>query len=633
MRLSSYLPVALTILAAMVLALLAAGFSVSVIEDRSEIGVRGALDREGLTWAEVTADGLQVTLLGTAPSEALRFRALSTAGTVVDATRVIDEMDVESQAGIAPPRFSIEILRNDGGVSAIGLVPVSEDREALNKRFVRIAAPADYADLLESADYPVPDGWDAALAFAITALDQLPRSKISVEAGHVTVDAMADSAREKAEIERRLRRSAPAGLRVSLEVTAPRPVLTPFTLRFVHDEAGVRFDACSADTDRARERILKAAAEAGLTGDGECTVGMGVPSPRWAEAAEKAIAAVAKLGGGSVTFSDADVALLAPEGTRQALFDDVVGELENSLPDVFALKAVLPQTEDPSAGPPEFVATLSPEGLVQLRGRISDEATRDLATSYAQSLFGSDSVHTSARIDNVLPADWSTRVLTGLEALGNLSNGAMVVTPDTMRVSGSTGDKEASARIAQLLADKLGEAQKFDIEVVYEEKLDPIAGLPTPEECEAEIAEITASNKINFEPGSATIDPSALGIIDDIAEVLKLCGDLKLEIQGHTDSQGRESMNLELSQDRAQSVLNELRARRVLTANFTAKGYGETKPIADNKTEDGREANRRIEFRLIRPEPMTPEPDSTLDSIAEQGTEAVPEESQEMQGE
>ena len=92
-------------------------------------------------------------------------------------------------------------------------------------------------------------------------------------------------------------------------------------------------------------------------------------------------------------------------------------------------------------------------------------------------------------------------------------------------------------------------------------------------------------------------------------------------------------MNLELSQDRAQSVLNELRARRVLTANFTAKGYGETKPIADNKTEDGREANRRIEFRLIRPEPMTPEPDSTLDSIAEQGTEAVPEESQEMQGE
>ena len=95
--------------------------------------------------------------------------------------------------------------------------------------------------------------------------------------------------------------------------------------------------------------------------------------------------------------------------------------------------------------------------------------------------------------------------------------------------------------------------------------------------------------------------------MDDIAEVLKNCGDIRLEIQGYTDSQGRESMNLSLSQSRAESVLNELRARRVLTSSFVAKGYGEENPIADNKTEEGREANRRIEFRLIQPEAETPE--------------------------
>ena len=48
-------------------------------------------------------------------------------------------------------------------------------------------------------------------------------------------------------------------------------------------------------------------------------------------------------------------------------------------------------------------------------------------------------------------------------------------------------------------------------------------------------------------------------------------------------------MNQQLSQDRAQSVLNELRARRILTASYTARGYGEANPIATNKTEDGRE--------------------------------------------
>jgi OOP family OmpA-OmpF porin len=99
--------------------------------------------------------------------------------------------------------------------------------------------------------------------------------------------------------------------------------------------------------------------------------------------------------------------------------------------------------------------------------------------------------------------------------------------------------------------------------------------------------------------------------------LLKTCGELRLEIQGHTDSQGREEMNLALSQSRAQSVLNELRARRVPTSSFSAKGYGEARPIQDNDSADGREANRRIEFRLIRPAPSAVEGETTLETIAE----------------
>ena len=58
-------------------------------------------------------------------------------------------------------------------------------------------------------------------------------------------------------------------------------------------------------------------------------------------------------------------------------------------------------------------------------------------------------------------------------------------------------------------------------------------------------------------------------------------------------------MNLTLSQTRAEAVIDALLSRRVLTKSLVAKGYGETSPIADNKTEEGREANRRIEFQLI----------------------------------
>ncbi len=619
MRLSALLIISLTFTAAAVVSLVAANFSVKLIEESSEIGVRDALDDNAMTWAEVQADGLQVTLSGIAPTEAIRFRALTTAGSIVDAARVIDEMEVEAQAALAAPRFSAEVLRNDSGISIIGLVPASTDRAATVKRFTKVAGDADVTDLLEAADYPAPPGWEEALAFAINAIAQLPRAKASVEAGHVSITAISDSPEAKAAIEAKLRRAAPPNLTLVMDIAAPRPVITPFALRFGIDENGARFDACSADTEEARIRILATGTRAGVTGTARCTVGLGVPSPNWGKAVTQAIEAVQRLEGGSVTFADADITLVALPGADQALFDRVVGELETSLPEVFALKAKLPKVEDPNAGPPEFTATLSPEGQVQLRGRVSDQTLRELADSYAKARFGSDKVYTAARIAENLPGDWTPRVLTGLEALAALNNGAVTVTPDSLSVTGNTGNPDASNVIAALLSGKLGEGAEYDIDVLYQEKLDPVLGLPTPDECEAQIGDVLKTGKINFEPGSATIDASALGTMDDIAEILKRCGDLPLEIQGHTDSQGRESMNLALSQSRAESVLNELRARRVLTGSFNAQGYGEATPIADNKTEAGREANRRIEFKLIRPDTVAVPEETTLESIAESG--------------
>ncbi len=68
--------------------------------------------------------------------------------------------------------------------------------------------------------------------------------------------------------------------------------------------------------------------------------------------------------------------------------------------------------------------------------------------------------------------------------------------------------------------------------MAYVEALDPIAGLPTPEECVSQILVVTEGRKITFEPGSATLNADAMPIMDDIAEVLRLCGDLRLRISG-----------------------------------------------------------------------------------------------------
>ena len=151
------------------------------------------------------------------------------------------------------------------------------------------------------------------------------------------------------------------------------------------DENGARFDACSADDAAAVSMIETAAKTAGLLGEVDCTIGLGVPSPSWGEAASQAIMGLGEIGAGSVTLSDVDVHLIAFDTVPQDVFDTVVGELENSLPDLFSLHPELLKKEDvQDLGPPEFTATLSPEGQVQLRGRLPDNRSRDAVESYAK---------------------------------------------------------------------------------------------------------------------------------------------------------------------------------------------------------------------------------------------------------
>ncbi|KIC46454.1 membrane protein [Ruegeria sp. ANG-S4] len=606
MRLPYAIAVALIFAVSAVLSLVGAGLAVSKIEDASEMAVRRALDLQGHDWAEVQSDGLRVVLTGTAPNEAIRFNALTAAGTEVDTSRVIDEMEVEPTANLAPPKFSAEILRNDSGISLIGLIPTSEDRDALMARLESLDSDVPVSDLMETADYPAPKGWDDALDFAIKALSDLPRAKISASPGLVRITAIADSQNEKERLEQDLSRAAPPGLRIGLAISAPRPVITPFTLRYLINEDGGQFDACSAQDEDARDQIIEAAQNAGHTGPYSCTIGLGVPSPNWATAAQLSIQALSQLGYGTVTLSDADITLVAAQNTDPALFDRVVGELETALPDVFVLHGVLPEPEtEEQSGPVEFTATRSPEGLVQLRGRLGDESLRNMVDSFAQAAFGSEQVYLATRVVDDLPADWSVRVLAGLDALSQLHNGALTVTPEMVELTGISHDPDAKARITGQLSEQLGDAQDFNLSITYVAPPEPEDALPDPEQCEEQIADIQTSSKIAFEPGSATIAADSRDTVNRIADILRECGPIRLEIQGHTDSQGREEMNQQLSQARAQSILNELRGRRIPTSSYTAVGYGETQPIADNDTEEGREENRRIEFTLIRPEPTT----------------------------
>ena len=589
---------------------LAAGVMVSVafgsalvIESRTQKVVTATLAEAGVDWITVHTDGLQVHLSGTAPNEAARFRAVNKVGEMIDSSRIRDGLDVTPASAIEAPRFSVEMLRTEDEVQLSGLIPENPGEGGLSEADLTEAAAAlaqgtELPDMLETADYPAPEGWTEALTFGLAALERLELSKVSVTAERVEVKAITDSAEEKRRVETELRGLAPAKVQLVLDISAPRPVITPFTLRFVKDAEGARFDSCSADTDRARAQILRMATTAGVEGATVCQVGLGTPTPRWAEAVGLGIRAVTELPSGSITFSDADVTLLAGSDVPQATFDKVVGELETGLPDVFSLTSTLEKVETATQGPAEFTAIYTEDGKVELRGRLTDEMQRQAVDAFARSAFSGAEVLTATRLDETLPDGWPVRVLAGLKALAEVEHGRLMVRSDVVEVTGVTGSTATRGRITQILSAELGQGQTFRVNVRYDEALDPLAALPTPEECAADVDAVIARTKITFTPSSAEIATTARPVLDELATILTNCPAMRMEIGGHTDSQGSEGGNQALSQARAEAVLLALQGRRVDVSGMSAVGYGETRPIADNGSEAGREANRRIEFVL-----------------------------------
>ena len=104
------------------------------------------------------------------------------------------------------------------------------------------------------------------------------------------------------------------------------------------------------------------------------------------------------------------------------------------------------------------------------------------------------------------------------------------------------------------------------------------------------------SLSVNFDTGKATITPDSAKTLDDGAAILKAAGTFPVEVAGHTDNVGTPEANLKLSQERAQAVVAALVQRGIPAARLTAKGYGQTAPVADNRTEEGRAKNRRVEL-------------------------------------
>ncbi|CAN5722959.1 hypothetical protein BH11BAC4_BH11BAC4_15710 [soil metagenome] len=103
----------------------------------------------------------------------------------------------------------------------------------------------------------------------------------------------------------------------------------------------------------------------------------------------------------------------------------------------------------------------------------------------------------------------------------------------------------------------------------------------------------------NFETGKATLQPESYVVLDELVAYLNRKDDERIELGGHTDNVGSAASNLKLSLDRANTVRAYLLTKGIDPNRVTAKGYGMTQPIADNKSDEGRALNRRTEVKIL----------------------------------
>ncbi len=144
--------------------------------------------------------------------------------------------------------------------------------------------------------------------------------------------------------------------------------------------------------------------------------------------------------------------------------------------------------------------------------------------------------------------------------------------------------------------------------IAFQDSINFIKPAPKPEPVAVEVApkraqiagdQITLSEKIEFDYNSATITATSHSLLDEVVGILKDNPDIEeLDIVGHTSSEGSDNVNLKLSRDRAAAVVTYLVDKGIDSGRLSSQGKGEKEPIADNETDEGKERNRRVEFKI-----------------------------------
>ncbi|MDB5531231.1 MAG: OmpA family protein [Devosia sp.] len=276
-----------------------------------------------------------------------------------------------------------------------------------------------------------------------------------------------------------------------------------------------------------------------------------------------------------------------PTAPVQPLAPGVTPEATEPAPPVAAPEAPKPPVTEPVAAKVDpayaFTADRGVGGAVTLSGQLP----ADPALRFFGVITGAPT--TGVTITDGAPDDFILNAEAGIRALMELDNGQLRFAIGKWSLSGKAQTNAArDAVMASVAALPAGAAWTLNI-----------TAPPPLDGCQASVAEFSTRNAILFQSGAAVLAPESSVPLDELAGYLALCPAADVDVEGHTDADGDDQLNLALSVARAEAVIDALIARKIAPERLYAVGYGESQPIADNDTTAGKRLNRRIVIKVL----------------------------------
>ncbi|WP_299185704.1 OmpA family protein [uncultured Psychrobacter sp.] len=267
-----------------------------------------------------------------------------------------------------------------------------------------------------------------------------------------------------------------------------------------------------------------------------------------------------------------------------------------------AVAAVAASTEPASIR----IATGEANTLYACRMNVGDETLQTTVMNAMSSTFGNEADKCRADVDDNFATDMpaAAQLASILPIIKSVPNASMIIKGDEIVVNSAdadvldklVSDLQAAAPAMTVKAEgPLDLQSEIDNSLVAAEAaVDNLGENPDPRD----VARALSIQVINFELDKAVIPEVNKPFLDRAANIIQEVPNIELVIIGHTDNLASDAYNMELSRDRAESVKEYLVSKGVDASKLTTKGMGESDPIADNSTEQGRFRNRRIEFSV-----------------------------------